>query len=257
MIIPCINADSNTINCIPKSIPVNWYFGPMGSLENKPTEEMLKRKIVMIHMEVPNDTSETYVRNAKYLDLIRKLGRVGLTFHYKSPKSSVEINTLYWQITWIHEECPEAVFYIENEHYDLLGAVSLVNALRSINIESYLLIDTCHLQMDLSEYSNCIDINTVFKNTIATHKDFIGAFHLSCSQASDGYDRFGKYAKHGKPMRNKKDKEFFIDLCKFINSLEYKNDIYAIPEVIEKDYTEENGRKNGKACYKIMKEVFG
>ena len=263
MIIPLICADGENIEVISNEIPLNYYFGGnINDLADKPADfienelNTIKKggyQISMIHAFAPNDVRQTYAANRPYFNFIRSLGRVGLTIHYKYPRNPEDVNILFQQILWMYAQCPEAVWYIENESNDLYGVLQMVQALRSLKIESYMLIDTCHLQMDLAPYKRILyNTDEVMLDTIEMYSDYIGAFHISCSVLHEGYN----IDEHGRPPRDEKDIAYLNKLVGNIKSLDFKNDIYLIPEVSEKDYSPEGGRKEGLKTYELFNKIL-
>ncbi len=261
MLIPAINADYENILCVSNKIPINYYLGgtvddPDMSTGVAPQINVIQQynyDVVMVHLNVPDDVSLTYKLNKPFFPLLEKLGRVGLTIHNKSSKGYNANEVLFQQITWMHMELPSAVWCVENEFNDLLGCMELIENLRKIGIESYLLLDTCHLQMDLASrvwYISSSD--EVVRNTICLYSDYIGALHLSCSRLSEGYN----IDTHGKPIKTPDDEEYFRSLLDMIKSITFKNDVIVIPEVLEDDYTIAGDRANGKKAYAIMKEYM-
>ena len=203
----------------------------------------------MVHLVTPNDTASTYAMNKSFFPALKALGRVGLTVHNKSQYGSKANSILYQQITWMHMAMPEAVWYIENEHNDLDCCVRLVEDLRKIGIESYLLIDTCHLQMDLAKYEKVLETpDEIMINTIRLYAKYIGAFHLSCSRLYEGYSQ----ELHGKPIITSEDEEYFSWLVSEILATDFQDTVFLIPEVTETSYTAEAGRENGKYAYDII-----
>lgn len=261
MLIPAINADYENILCISNEIPINYYLGDTVDDPNMNIEiasqinviQQYNYDVIMVHLNVPDDASLTYKLNKPFFPLLEKLGRVGLTIHNKSCKGYNANEILFQQITWMHMELPAAIWYVENEHNDLLGCMELIENLRKVGIESYLLLDTCHLQMDLAPHIRYLSFpDEVLKNTLYMYSKYIGALHLSCSRLSEGYN----IKTHGKPIKTPDDEKYFRSLLDMIRVIPFKNDVIVIPEVLEDNYTMAGDRANGKKAYAIIKEYM-
>lgn len=261
--IPVICADPRNVLTMPDDILMNFYLenGVMSLQSYSPeiidvsTHDVpeIYNRIVMVHMLCPNDVGTTYKMNYPYFPFIRSLKRVGLTIHYKKPKLAEDEYKLFDQVLDMHLDLPNAVWYIENEHNDLLGVMRFVQSLRDIGIESYMLIDTCHLQEDIYKRRyGSVPTEHDMTDIIRPFTKYIGAYHLSAAQGYEGMIQ----TLHGKPIISDKDEVYFTDVVRKLYDMPYKNDVYMIAEVQEEDYSAGAGRLNGKKAYRILKNCL-
>lgn len=255
--ISCLNASGRVTDKVLR-FPINYYIGEGvsgGKPNHRALNEILRKKadIRMVHLLITQDVGKLYDINAPYFEFLKKLGRIGITIHCSNDYgSSLEKDLWFRNVLRIHWELPEAVLYIENCHNDLLQLINVVQALRNIDIEAYILIDTCHLEMD---YANCVigyKAPVKYFELFDQLKKYIGAYHISASHGAEGYIK----STHGKPIINKEDEAFFRKLCEDITRVEYDHDVFIIPEVTEESYEEGCPRINGKKALKIIKEYI-
>ena len=258
MFIPAICASYGNVEAA-SGYQVNYYIGHGVSAKKSPSATKEYQEIVdadcdiiMVHLIIPYDVGSFYKSNLPYYDMLRKLGKIGITLHYRMPKNHMDENTLFSEILNIHRELPQAVIYLENEYSDLYGTLNMVMALRALRIDAWILIDTCHLEMDrsLKNYDTGWGKS---KNDYAylfeTYKEFIGAFHISASKYSEGFSR----ETHGKPILSMEDETFFRQISETVVSIDYGHDVILIPEVTEKRYGKKCDRVNGKKRHQDFK----
>lgn len=256
--IPTINSSEKDILNTPADISHNYYLGGGVKSDGSPInykamENILLKKynISMIHLFIPDNVKDYYEINQPYSKFIKALGRVGITFHY-NVLNDLSRNVLFRKILRIHISLPEAVIYIENCHDDLFDIIQMVKTLREMDIETYMLLDTCHLEMDACNCATGVNFKWDYVQLCRYFKNYIGAFHLSASQKNDGY----LSQTHGKPILNEKDENFFYELCMDITSVNYPHDVFLIAEVTEETYDKSCIRPNGKKCLSIIEKCL-
>ena len=257
MLIPALCVSQGHFNNIPSTVAKNFYLGDGVSRADKnvTTESLLKiantkNNIVMIHMMIPKEAGDYYKVNEPYFDFIQKIGRVGITLHYIDPKTSAERNIMFREFLRIHQALPEAVMYIENCHDDLYDLMDMVQKLRDLDIESYMLIDTCHLEMDCESCITGTSFTWDYNYLFSVFKDYIGAFHISASKSIEGMS----HKTHGKPINTDEDEVFYRHICEAIASVDFRSDVYVIPEITEDTYDNTCFRRNGYKALNILKE---
>ena len=254
MLIPLLCASGAHVENV-SGYPLNYYIGNGMEANAKGVEQAEairdKKAIKMVHLLNTHDTAKFYKVNEEYIPFLRSLGRVGLTVHFSdNPRTPEQRNIWFEQLLRIHFELPEAVFYVENSHHDLLDLTQVVFTLRQIGIESYMLLDTCHLEMDKYDCLHCAKNKYDYRDLFTQFKDIIGGFHISASQGEDGYS----FDRHGKPINGQKDEAFFREICQAIADTDFTNDVYVIPEIKESTYNRGCMRRNGIAAYDIICE---
>ncbi len=261
MFIPAICASYGNVGAV-TGCKVNYYIGNGVSAKksysiSREYQEIVDSgcEIIMVHAIISKDIGDFYNVNKPYYEMLRKLGKIGLTIHFRMPKNHVEENLLFSEFLRIHKELPEAILYLENEYFDLYGTLTMVMSLRALNIKAWMLLDTCHLEMDASRRQlnddwkkNKADYGYLFE----TYKDFIGAFHISASKGAEGF----AHETHGKPILSKSDEAFFKNLCKTITDIDFGHDVILIPEVTEERYGKRCNRINGKYAIRIIERII-
>ena len=260
MLIPLLCASSGHLDKL-KGYQLNYYIGDgvLTPLDAKPDEEYKEvinsdARIRMIHMIVPDDIRNYYTDNLSYLDFVEKLNHVGITLHYKGVRLEADRDILFNEILRIHDRAPNATIYMENEGMEFYSLLQFIKLLRDINIDAWMLLDTCHIEAVASSRAirdpeRCV-VN--YKAMFEHFKDYIGAYHLSASRGADGF----ALETHGKPIKSDKDEVFFNSLCKEVTSIEYDHDVYIIPEVTEDVYGGLCTRKNGLYAYSVLQQYL-
>lgn len=258
MLIPALCVSQGHFSNIPETIPKNFYVGNgVTETDEKVSAGTLlkiantKHNIIMVHMIIPKRVDDYYRVNEPYFDFINRLGHVGITLHYMDPKTSTDKNVMFREFLRIHQALPQAVMYIENCHDDLYDLVDTIQKLRDLNIESYMLIDTCHLEMDCENCATDTSFIWDYKYLFSMFKDYIGAFHISASKGIEGMS----HKTHGKPIVTLEDELFYRYICEAIVSVNFTADnVYVIPEVPEDTYDETCFRDNGYKALDILNE---
>lgn len=259
MLIPTLCASAKHLENIPKGLPINFYIGN-GTLEfdieetlnNLKKVEKYNKAINMVHLLIPEYPADYYRMNKPYFDFIRSLGAVGITLHYMIPHNHLEENILFSEIVRIHNELPDTTLYIENTHSDIYGLFNMVRTLNDIDIKTYMLIDTCHLEMDSTGWTGIPEQDIDLSKFFRTYKKYIGAVHISASQKEDGFS----HNKHGKPIRSNKDYDFYSYICWALVHTNFDHDVIVIPEIIENTYDETCTRENGLKAHNILKDII-
>ncbi len=255
MFIPAICASYGNVKAV-SQYKVNYYIGNGVSAKKsfsfaKEYKDIVESgcDIIMVHAIVPDNISDFYDANKPYFELLRKLGKIGLTVHYVTPRNHEEENLLFIETLRIHKELPEATLYVESVYNNVYGTFLFVKSLKDLSIDAWMLLDTCHLEMDLCQYK---DKRGDYRFLFNTFKDYIGAFHVSASKLYEGYNP----DTHGKPIYTAEDEIFFRKLCEDIVSVDYGHDVILVPEVTEERYGKRCERSNGKYAMKIMEDVL-